>query len=262
MNRFSLTLFTTNLETIRKATDAGIDEFIVDWECIGKKQRQALRDTEINHDTLDDLRRVRSATDGRVLCRINSRIRTTEAEVASAIDGGADEILVPMVRCRSTIEDVLNYAQGQCRVGILLETREAVRDCHAWSDLPISRVYVGLNDLTIECGYRNIFAPLVDGTVERMLDHFRTLRGFGGLTLYDRGFPVPCRLLIAEMARLKCQFSFLRRSFKKDIQENDWRLQVSRLRRAIDEAFSRTPQQVMDDRRDLIQAIQSLSQEP
>jgi hypothetical protein len=40
---------------------------------------------------------------------------------------------------------------------------------------------------------------------------------FGGLTLPGRGSPIPSRLLIAETARLRCDFGVLRRSFLADV---------------------------------------------
>jgi hypothetical protein len=53
--------------------------------------------------------------------------------------------------------------------------------------------------------------------VARARDAFAgTCFGFGGLTAADAGHPVPCRLLIEEMARLRCDFTFLRRSFRRD----------------------------------------------
>lgn len=65
-------------------------------------------------------------------------------------------------------------------------------------------------------GERNIFRAVSDGTVERVQRHFSIPFGFGGLTLPERGNPIPCRLLIGEMIRLSCNFSFLRRPFFRD----------------------------------------------
>ena len=79
-------------------TEAGVDGFIVDWECKGKEKRQAGADTEINEDTPEDLRRVRAATNARVLCRLNQPGPWTAGEIEEAVAGGADEILLPMVR--------------------------------------------------------------------------------------------------------------------------------------------------------------------
>ncbi|MCS7060638.1 MAG: aldolase/citrate lyase family protein [Anaerolineae bacterium] len=252
---FSLTLFSTRVEFICQAVAAGVDEVIVDWEHIGKSERQAGADTQINHDTLDDLRHVRACTSARVICRINRFGQWTPSEVEMAIEAGADELLLPMVRCCDEVESVLNMAGSRCGVGILVETVDAIHQASLLAKLPISRVYVGLNDLAIERHSSNIFVPLLDGTLESVRSAFKQPFGFGGLTLPDRGHPVPCRLLIAEMARLNCQFSFLRRSFHRDIQGRDMAVEIPRLLQAIEQAHKRTPDSIAQDRRELEEAI-------
>ena len=253
--RFSLTLFSTHPEFIRRAVFAGVDEVIVDWEYLGKEARQVGADTEINHDTPDDLRRVRACTGARVICRINRHGEWTADEVEQAVRCGADEVLLPMVRSSHEVQAVLDQVGRRCGVGILVETVEAVDQARALAELPLSRVYVGLNDLAIERNTPNIFAALADGVVERVRRAFECPFGFGGLTLPDHGRPIPCRLLIGEMARLDCQFSFLRRTFRRDIQDEDMSIQVPRLLQAIQQARSRTPDTVARDRRDLESAI-------
>jgi len=67
---FSLLYFSTQPVRIAEAVAAGIDTVIVDCESLGKVDRQAGADTQINRDTMDDLRRVRECTSARVACRI------------------------------------------------------------------------------------------------------------------------------------------------------------------------------------------------
>jgi hypothetical protein len=244
MTHFDIFLFSTDTDFIRQAVAAGVDGITVDWERIGKHERQANADTQINADSLDDLRAVRAATGARVTCRINSYGATTAAEIDEAVAAGADEILLPMVRSVAEVEAVLGHARGRCGVGILIETLAATRLCADLARLPLSRVYLGLNDLAIERGTRNIFAAVTDGIVERVREAFHAPFGFAGLTLPDAGFPIPCRLLIGEMARLACQFSFLRRSFHRDIQGRDLAVEIPRLRAAI-EAAQRQPQDAL-----------------
>ena len=69
---------------------------------------------------------------------------------------------------------------------------------------PLSRVYVGLNDLRIDRGSNELFEPLVDGTVEYVRNCVRGPRfGVAGLTVPHLGSPVPSRLLAAELTTLK-----------------------------------------------------------
>jgi citrate lyase beta subunit len=262
MSRFSLLLFATDPAFIERAMAAGVDGIIVDWEHLGKESRQAGADTQVNHDTLDDLRRVRACTIGQVLCRVNNHPEVTAGEVEVAIDAGADEILLPMVRTVDEVNRVLDKAAGRCRVGILVETLAATRIAAELARLPLSRLYVGLNDLGIERHTPNIFVSATDGTVERVRAFFSCSFGFGGLTLPDRGFPIPCRLLIGEMARLACDFGFLRRSFCRDIQGRDIMVEVARLRTALDAAWNRTEEIIARDQSELARVVAAWSINP
>jgi hypothetical protein len=252
---FELLLFSTDPYTVSRHAAAGVDGFLVDWERLGKEARQAGADTEINEGTPADLRRVRAATNARVVCRVNQPGPWTGAEVEDAVAGGADEILVPMVRSPEEVRDVIALAAGRCRVGILVETVDAARCAEELARLPISRAYVGLNDLSIERGSRSIFEALADGLVDGIRPHFTVPFGLAGLTLPESGRPIPCRLLIGEMARLRCGFSFLRRSWRRDTADVDPRAAVARVGAAREGAWSRSAAEVARDRAELVESI-------
>ncbi|MGW8178491.1 MAG: hypothetical protein ACWGQW_06970, partial [bacterium] len=101
----------------------------------------------------------------------------------------------------------------------------------------------------------SIFDAVADGTVERVRAHFEIPFGFGGLTLPDCGAPIPCRLLIAEMARLDSNFSFLRRSFHRDIRGKRMATEVPRIKRALAEALLRSPEVIEEEHRELLRLI-------
>lgn len=252
---FELLLFATNPAVVRDAVAAGIDGIIVDWERRGKSERQASADTQINDDTPDDLRRVRAATGALVICRINGVGATTRDEIETAIDAGADEVLLPMVRTPDEVAGVIDIVAGRAGVGMLIETLDAVANAAAFAALPLTRVYVGLNDLAIECGTTNLFSAVTDGTVEGLRALFTMPFGFGGLTLPDRGHPVPCRLLMGEMARLDCGFSFLRRSFYRDTRAISMTDAVRRIRDGLRSTTARTPDARETDRLELRRAV-------
>jgi hypothetical protein len=218
MSRFGLYLFSTNEAFIRTAIAAGVDGIVVDWEDAGKERRQANADTQINHDTLADLQRVRRCTTAPIICRVNNSAELL-MEAESAIGAGADEILVPMVRDPRTVRAVLDLADGRAGVGVLIETVDAVERASEIAGLPISRAYVGLNDLSIERCTPSIFTAVADGTVELLRNRFSVPFGFGGLTLPAAGHPIPCNLLMSEMVRLRCDFTMLRRSFLADVPD-------------------------------------------
>lgn len=255
MSAFELLLFSTDPETVSRNTEAGIDGFIVDWESKGKETRQAGADTEINADTPEDLRRVRAATNARLLCRLNQPGPWTPEEIDEAVAGGADEVLLPMVRSAGEVVDAIRVARDRCGIGILVETVDAVRCAAELARLPISRAYIGLNDLSIERRSRSIFEPLADGLVDRIRPLFTVPFGLAGLTLPESGRPIPCRLLIGEMSRLSCGFTFLRRSWRRDVLGRDPKVEVPRLKAALESARRRSAETIARDRGMLEEAV-------
>jgi hypothetical protein len=236
---FELALFASDLDVVRAAVAGGVETVVVDWEHEGKEARQAAADTEINRHTVDDLRAARAATGAWLLCRLNRLGPRSAEEVEEALAEGADELLLPMVRSAAEVEEALALVAGRAGLGILVETTDAVAAAGELAGLPLSRVYVGLNDLAIERGTPTIFAPLHDGLLDELRERFAAVRfGFGGLTLPEAGAPIPCRLLLAELARLRADFTFLRRSFYRDVAGRDPEQEAARIRAAVAQAFA------------------------
>jgi HpcH/HpaI aldolase/citrate lyase family len=255
MSRFGLYLFAREPELVTRAVAAGVDGVIVDWERRGKEERQAGADTEIREDTPADLAAVRATTRAPVLCRVDGPGRGFDAEIERAVELGADEVLLPMVRSPDEVEEALDRVSGRCGLGILVETEAAVGCAESLARLPLTRVYFGLNDFAIERGSASIFEALVDGTVERVRRCFDVPFGVAGLTLPELGSPVPCRLLIGEMARLGCEFSFLRRSFLRDVDRDAMVPAVAEIRAGIELARGRAPEAVERDSAELSAAV-------
>jgi hypothetical protein len=253
---FELFLFSTDHAAIGPAVSGGVSGVVVDWERVGKRHRQAGADTQIGEDTFDDLRRVRVGTPARILCRVDNKEQLLEEQIEAAVDCGADEILLPMVRSASEVERVVGAAAGRCGVGILIETQAALEEIEEIAALPLSRVYVGLNDLAIDRQTTNIFEPLVDDTIEETRKHFSIPFGFAGLTIAEGGAPIPCRLIIGELIRLNCSFSFLRRSYHADIRGRDPIREIRRLITALAAARNRTTREVDEDRDALVAAVE------
>jgi hypothetical protein len=255
-NYFQLLLFSTDPQIVKEAESGGVDGIIVDWETAGKKDRQTGYDTQINEATLDDLINIRKIANGRVICRINGINPTTKSEVDQAIGSGVDEILLPMVRSKDEVERCLELINNRCMLGILVETLAATEISDELNKLPLSRVYFGLNDLAIDRKLTNIFTSVEDGLVEKVRRFFTLPFGFGGLTLPDRGNPIPCKYLMGEMTRLNCSFSFLRRSFLRDVHGKDIREQIPIIRSTIQEMAVRSFEQVLKDQAVLLGYIQ------
>jgi hypothetical protein len=234
---------------------AGATGIVVDWERRGKARRQLGEGTQINADTPEDLARMRAATAGRLLCRINGFGPWTAGEIDEAVARGADEILLPMVRSTEEVDRTLDAVAGRCGLGILIETQDAVDRAAALARRPLSRIYVGLNDLRIDRRSTELFRPLVDGTVDAVRAEVAQAFGVGGLTLPGGGFPVPSDLLAAELVRLGADFTFLRRSFTADIAGRDPFVEVPRLLASLAALRGAGPADAADLRRAFVAAM-------
>ena len=252
-----LQLFTTDPARAQRAVLGGITAFVVDWEWRDKEGRQRGFDTEVNRDTPEDLNRMSKVPGTRCVCRVNRFGPWTPEEVEVAIGCGATQLLLPMVETPVEVEAYLRLIRGRVRAGILVETQAACERARDLAALRVDAVYIGLNDLAISRATPAIFSALVDGTVERLREAFPdTPFGFGGLTVVDRGCPVPCIRLLEEMARLRASFTFLRRSFRRDILDRDLAFEVRRLQETWHVLLLRDPVQEARDHTLLVEAVE------
>jgi hypothetical protein len=157
------------------------------------------------------------------------------------VSRGADEILLPMVRNAEEVDRTLDLVAGRCDVGILIETQDGVDRAAELARRPLSRIYVGLNDLRIDRRSTVLFGPLVDGTVDAVRAVVTGPFGVAGLTLPECGAPVPAELVAAELVRLGADFTFLRRSFTADMAGRDPFVEVPRLLAAVTALRNATP---------------------
>ena len=215
---FQVFVFHSNHSRTIASLDGGVDGVVVDWEFKGKNERQLGYDTQVNCYNESDIGLLRETTDKPIICRINGGKHFSAEEIHVALEAGASEILLPMVTRLDEIEKALSAINGKAKLDVMIETEEAVTLAAEIGKLPLYRVYVGLNDLSISRGTSNIFLPLVDGTLEHVRTHIPMDLGVAGLTHPEGGRPLPCRLLMKIMAKFNLSFSFLRRSFYKDIE--------------------------------------------
>jgi hypothetical protein len=250
--------FTNNPSRARALVEAGAAGVVVDWERRGKVSRQAGADTQINADTPQDLAAVRAAQAGVILCRVNRWSTWTPAEIDLAVELGADEVLLPMVRRPEEVSAALDVVAGRCGLGILVETTEAVRRVDELATSPLSRMYLGLNDLMIDRGGGPLFRALVDGIVDRVAAAATGAGipfGVAGLTLPEAGAPVPCRLVLGALARAGASFTFLRRSFWADTAGRALAAEVPRILEAVDRARARTRAEIDADHDELVARV-------
>ena len=250
-------------DLVAPAATLGLDAVVVDLERRGKPARQRGVDTDISVNGVDDVRRVRATTDLPLVCRIDGRGPHRCAQVDAVLEAGVDEILIPMVRRPDEVTEVMAQVGTSAGVGIMVETTDAVDRAAELAALPLSRVYVGLNDLWIDRRGRHRFDPFVDGTIDTLAGRFAsTPFGVAGLTHPDLGDPLPCRHLINELARIGCDYTFLRRSFFHALEHRAAAEICDAIRHGLAVAAGRPADEIERDRRAAHRAISALAPEP
>ena len=141
--------------------------------------------------------------------------------------------------------------------GIVSDAAAAVAHARELAGLPLDRVYVGLNDLALS-RRTDLFRPLVDGTLDELAQAFHGVPfGFGGLTHPCSGDPIPSPLLLAELVRLGCAFTFLRRSFMADQARFGLGATMLAIRKAWDAATRASAEERRSSRSTLVDLVES-----
>jgi 2-keto-3-deoxy-L-rhamnonate aldolase RhmA len=251
-------LITREPEAARRAEAAGVDRLFVDLEILGKRQRQAGRDTVISGHSFDDIRRVREAlTTSKVLVRLNPPNPASAEEVELAIAAGAQLLMLPMFRTPEELGAFATAVRGRVPVVGLVETKEAAESIREVARVPgVSELYIGLNDLHLALGRRFMFEPLADGTVDRLAAEIRGAGlpfGFGGVARVGEGL-VPGERVLGEHLRLGSTRVILSRTFQK-APGAELSQDLARLREAEAAAALRSAEEVEHDRLRMIAAV-------
>ena len=217
-------MYITNNPSVAGIADvAGVDRIVVDLESLGKSERQRLMNTVQNNHTLEDVGRIRGAvSQGKLMVRCNRLHRgvkeycDSEEEINTAIELGADVIMLPYFKTVREVDRFLEIVDGRAIAFPLLETPEAVDLLDEILQLQgIDEIHIGLNDLSLGYGKRFLFEVLADGTVDRICEKIRDKGipfGFGGIASLGKG-KVPAEMVIREHYRLGSERVILSRSF-------------------------------------------------
>lgn len=218
-----LMYITNRPEIAQIAETAGVDRIFVDLEYIGKAERQGGMDTVQSRHTLDDVKVISDAiTTAELLVRVNpihdatDEYVSSEEEIGTAIENGADIVMLPFFRTVDEVKRFLSAVNGRAKTMLLLETPESVEILNEILRLGgIDSIHIGLNDLSLGYGKKFMFELLTDGTVERLCTKIREKNipyGFGGIASLGQGL-VPAEMIIKEHYRLGSTCAILSRSF-------------------------------------------------
>ena len=246
------------------AADAGVDRIFIDTEVLGKQERQSHLDSVKSQHKLTDIPKIRDAIGGRsqILVRLNPFYEKTRDEVLEALDYGADQIMLPMWKTASEVEQFCSYVDGKAVTVPLLETKEADEALEEVLKLGcIDELYIGLNDLHLSYGRRFMFELLADGTVDRLCAlaaSYAVPYGFGGVGRPGSG-NVPANSILGEHYRLGSGCVILSRQFCKDpgpyTMDEILHIGVSDIRKKEEEIRRWTPSDFSDNRELVCNAV-------
>lgn len=225
----------------------------VDLERQGKAERQSGRNTFLSTHVMDDVGRIKAVLrQAPLMVRLNPLHVGTRAEVDAALAQGADRLMLPMFRTSQELAEFAHIVSARVPITALLETSAALHTLPAWIATPgLDEVYVGLNDLHIDLGYRFMFEPLADGVLDRVAQAVlaQGLRfGFGGIARCDEGL-LPGQAVLGEHLRLGSQAVILSRTFHREGAPGSFEHGVAQLRHAEHALTGRTASQIDTDRR-------------
>ena len=253
-------MYITNRVDVAEIAQAnGVDRIFVDFEHIGKEERQAGMNTVKMFHTVDDVKNIRRVLDKtELLVRVNPIHDGSREEIESVIEAGADMIMLPMAKMPEEIKTFVSLVNGRVKTVFLLETAEANENVRAMLDVGgVDEVHIGLNDLHLAYKKRFMFELLCDGTVERLcsiIKEYDIPFGIGGIAKLGGGL-LPAEYIIAEHYRLGSSAAILSRSFC-DIDENmsindiekNFRKEVAKIR-AFEQAASKFTTEEFDSNR-------------
>ena len=211
-------MFLTNDPNVAEiAQNAGVDRILVDLEKLGKAERQGHIDSVKSNHSLNDIKTLRSHIQkAELLVRINPINPASTTEINTAIEYGADSLMLPMFRTTEEVKEFLQIVSGRTKTTLLLETAEAEARIENILKIPgINEIHIGLNDLHLAHKLSFMFELLSNGTVEmlcRKIKAYGIPFGFGGISALGSGM-LSAERIIAEHYRLGSSMVILSRSF-------------------------------------------------
>ena len=213
-----LMFITNSPEVAMIAQEAGVDRIWIDLETLGKELRQKNMNTVKSRHSIDDIRAVAPLlSESELLVRVNPWNANSEREINEVIAAGADIIMLPYWKSYEEVRDFLSFVNGRCRTLLLLETREAAECLDRVLELPrVDEMHIGLNDLRISYGYKDMFEPFANGMLDSFSQKIREAGipfGIGGIGQFGLGLSPSPEELIIEHYRLGSKAVILSRTF-------------------------------------------------
>ena len=236
VDRFTLTLWTSDPERAREADLAGVDRIGVDLDRLGKAERQRGLGTWISPHREEDLDALGAVlSHASLFARLNPLHAGTARELDGALARGVRVVMLPMVESACHAREFVRLVDGAATVVLLVETGQAVRELRALAATDgVDEVHLGLNDLALSLRLPNRWLTLAGdlaveaGRVVRAEGRRFSVGAVGRPE--DAALAIPANLVYAEYARAGATGSLLSRSYFRQGMSGDLSASIGRLR--------------------------------
>ncbi len=265
------TIIITNDPSIAAdAEAAGVSRIMVDLEIMGKKERQASRNTFITTHTKEDIAPVRAVLKtAELMVRINPWHNGSLEEIEEAITRGAQRIMLPMIESVDDFRRFSAAVAGRVRILPLVENAYSMEQLDDILQTPhVDEVYFGLNDLHLSLGHTFLFEPLALGMLDTMAATAKAQNipfGFGGMAMIGQG-ELPAEMILGEHVRLGSSCVILSSRFCKDIDINTSEGRVLRLQEALkkigicyDALLARSPEETKTNHQQVVEKVHTIA---
>lgn len=229
-----LSLITNDPVMAMYSQAAGIDRIMIDLEVKGKSSRQQGKGLFLSSHKIRDIPVIRKVCNKKDLfVRVNPIDGDSKNEIDTVIKMGADVIMLPYFHTMDEVKTFLKLTNGGVRTSLLVETKEATELLPKLVDLEgLNEIHFGLNDLGISFGYKTIFEPVLNGTMEEYADIINRKKlpwGFGGIgKVSDTSVPIDPKLILYEQIRLNTSIGWLGRSFRDALDKENIEISIKK----------------------------------
>lgn len=211
-------MYITNQSDIAQhMINSGVDIIFVDIETIGKYERQGGMDTVKSDHTLSDiikLKKLRGSFE--VMIRINPLHSNSNKEIETAIENGADIIMLPMFNSADDLDRVVKLIDGRTKFIPLIETKSALKNIQNICQIDgIDTFHIGLNDLHLDYNAKFIFEMLFHPDLLNACECLKLNNksfGLGGIGRLNDGL-IPSSLILSMHYKLGSSSTIISRSF-------------------------------------------------
>ena len=183
---FNYIALTNDPKQAQNLSECGIQQIMVDTEIMGKVERQGHKDTIISDHSLNDIIVLKNLSlEAEIVCRINPFHKGTFDEIDTAIQNGADVIMLPMITSMEDYQSMVDRIHNKAKVLPLIETPYSLfKLTEILNYSKLTQIHFGLNDLCISLGMKNLFEVLLSQTFQDTVSNIKTsglIKGIGGI---------------------------------------------------------------------------------